>query len=70
MFITRSKKKIDVFYLNQKEEKEAYEDLLNNPSITILSRHYDKETETSYEGEASVVIERPFVRVEYEECFI
>jgi len=68
MFITRTRKKIYVFYIDKKEDREDFEDLLNNPAVTILNKVYLTETETSYEGDSSVTTERPYVRVECEEC--
>lgn len=68
MFITRTEKKIATFNLNNTQEVTQFEELLNDPSINILSRKYEKLTETTYEGDMSTSVEVPYVRLEYEVC--
>ena len=68
MFITRTERKIDTFYLDKRNEREAYEDIINNPAINVLDKKFESTTETVYEGETSSSITRPYVRVEYEVC--
>lgn len=68
MFITRTKTKVDIFYLDNKADKDGYDYILNTPGIVILNTHYAVQTETNYEGESSSTISRPYVRVEYQEC--
>lgn len=68
MFITRTKKRIGKFYLDKNEDIKDLEAYLNDPSLIILDKTYGTETETSYEGESSVTIQRQFVTLEFEEC--
>ena len=70
MFVTRSKKHIVTFYLDDKADLEELDKLLNDPSINIVDKKFQTQSESTFEGESKTVIERPFVRVEYEECFI
>ena len=57
-----------MYYLDRQDERADYEDLLNNPAVNILDKHFDTETETTYEGDVSSSTQRPYVRVEYEIC--
>lgn len=68
MFITRTEREIRIFYLDDNRDSDAFNDLLNNPGIRILSKTFLSQKETNYEGESSTVTERPYVRVEYEAC--
>jgi hypothetical protein len=68
MFITRTKKHVNTFYLDDAEDRQEFDRLLNDPSIMILDKKFQTQSESTFEGESKTVIERPFVRVEYEEC--
>ena len=68
MFITRTERKVDIFYLDRNNEKADFENLLNDPTVSILGKQYLSQTETTYEGEMSTSMDRPYVRVEYEVC--
>lgn len=70
MFVTRTKKSITTFYLDDKADTAELDKLLNDPSINILDKKFQTQSESTFEGESKTVIERPFVRVEYEQCFL
>ena len=68
MYVTRSNRQVCVFYLDKSEDTKAFEDLLNDPSVNIIEKVYQKESEATFEGDTKTVIERATVRVEWEEC--
>lgn len=68
MYIVRTERKVSTFYLDDGRDLKSFEELLNDPSINIIERKYDKRSEIEFEGEAQKVNERPYVRVEYEIC--
>lgn len=68
MFITRTERKVASFYLDDRRDVVEFERLLNDPAVNIIERKYQTQSEASFEGESRTVIERPFVRVEYEIC--
>ena len=70
MYITRTKKNITTFYLDDKRDVDQLNQLLNDPSVNIIDKKFQTQSESTFEGESKTVIERPFVRVEYEQCFI
>ena len=70
MFITRTKKHVITCYLDDAEDKREFDRLLNDPSVIILDKKFQTQSESTFEGESKTVTERPYVRVEYEECSI
>lgn len=70
MYITRTTKHITTFYLDDKRDVAELDRLLNDPAVNIIDKKFQTQSEATFEGESRTVIERPFVRVEYEECFI
>jgi hypothetical protein len=68
MYITRTERKVTSFYLDDRRDVAEFERLLNDPSINIIERKYQTQSEATFEGESRTVTERPFVRVEYEIC--
>lgn len=68
MLIAKSERKFDSFNLDSNPEKESYEALLNDPSITIIEKKFTTQTESSFEGESQTSISRLYVYVEYEVC--
>lgn len=70
MYITRTKKHVTTFYLDDQRDVAQLDKLLNDPAINIIDKKFQTQSEATFEGESKTIIERPFVRVEYEECFI
>lgn len=68
MYITRTSRHITTFYLDDVQDKQQLDKLLNDPSVNILDKKFQTQSEATFEGETKTVIERPFVRVEYEIC--
>jgi len=60
--------RLESFYMNDKKDNELLRELLNNPKVTIIEKHFDVETEKEFEGDTVTVTTKPFCRVEYEIC--
>lgn len=68
MYITRTSRHITTFYLDDTRDRDELDKLLNDPAINVLDKKFQTQSESTFEGESKTVIERPFVRVEYEIC--
>ena len=68
MYVTRSNRQVGTFYLDMQNDRERFQELLNDPSINIIEKVYQKQSESTFDGDSQTVIERPTVRVEWDEC--
>ena len=68
MYVTRTKKHLQNFYLDNPQDKAKFEEIINNPAVNILEKSFFNESTTDYEGESASTTERPCARLEWEIC--
>ena len=68
MLITKTNRRSYSFNLDDREDRESYEEILNNPAAKILSKKFVTQSETIHEGESSTTTSEQHIYLEVEEC--
>ena len=68
MLIERSKREARVFNLNDRDEEEAYNQIINDPAVNILEKRLIKHTETEQSGRDRTETTENHIMLEWETC--
>jgi hypothetical protein len=67
MFLEKVNRRIEKFDLDEPDDKEAYNDILENPLVSILTKRWEKKRKEEWIGEEGSIRDRFILIVELEE---
>ena len=68
MLIERTKKQSRVFNLNDRDEEEAYNEIIDDPAVRILEKRMIKHTEVEQSGRDRTETTENHILLEWETC--
>lgn len=67
-FVAKTRRQALKFNLDDAEERQRYEEVLNNPAMKVLTKKHVQQTETTYDGDAETSATELHLYLEVEEC--